>query len=82
MDTMSFSINVPVIPGMNIDYFKQKVQNYVRQLVDIEIKAADIDKKDDMSKALEFIDSLEIPGAKNIPLDAKGIEALISVKYA
>ncbi len=65
METMNFSINVPAVPGMNIDYLKQKIQDYVRQLINVELKSQSICKKDEMAEALKFIDSLEIPGAKN-----------------
>lgn len=81
MQTLNISIDIPQNKAIDVAVIKQKVMNFAMGLIRNESKIIAEEKDEDMERAMKFIDSLVVPGGKNIPVVDDSIEALVGQKY-
>lgn len=81
MQTIDFSIDIPQNKSIDVAMLKQKVMEFAVRLINV-APAAKVERQDeDMVRAMQFIDSLAVPGGENIPVKEDGVDALVEQKY-
>lgn len=79
MEMQTLNINIDIPQGVTFDLasIKRKVTEYAQNLIFISLEKTEQPVDVEMAKAMDFIESLAVPGGKDIPVADDGVVALV-----